>query len=234
MFKRILTSSFVIAVLCVLAVGLIGFGGVRGIQAAPRIQSADYRASVELTNIETALLENGEVAEGEDDLLGMDRFRSKYGIDENGDGFEIGRTYDWELAARNVGNIDEFVRVTVYRYWTNGEGKRVDLDPSLIDLHFVEGNGWSIDKNASTPERTVLYYTNPKGGDGSIAPNEDTTPFVDKLTISGKTVTAVTKLADGDFKYEGIEFKVKATVDAVQTHNATDAMNSAWGRTNVG
>jgi hypothetical protein len=57
---------------------------------------------------------------------------------------------------------------------------------------------------------------------------------VDKLTISGKTVTAVTKLADGTFKYEGIQFKVKATVDAVQTHNATDAMNSAWGRTNEG
>ena len=34
MFKRILTSSFVIAVLCVLAVGLIGFGGVREIAPA--------------------------------------------------------------------------------------------------------------------------------------------------------------------------------------------------------
>ena len=29
----------------------------------------------------------------------------------------------------------------------------------LIDLNLKEGSGWVIDKNASTKERTILYYT---------------------------------------------------------------------------
>ena len=50
----------------------------------------------------------------------------------------------------------------------------------------------------------------------------------------GSKVKAVAELTDGTegYKYEGVDFKIKATVDAVQTHNANDAMMSAWGRTN--
>lgn len=225
---KLFRSPVVTAVALVLSAGLILFGTINGVQAAPRIISADYRAEVELTNIETALVENGGIAEGEDDLLGMDRFRKDNGIAADGSGFQIGRTYNEKLSVRNVGTIPQYVRVSVYKYWQNADGKRVDLSPDLIKLGFVTGNGWTIDEAASTRERTVLYYATP------IDPGDDTSLFMDTLTIDKSVVTAINQLADGGeaYKYEGIDFKIKATVDAVQTHNATDAMMSAWGRTN--
>ena len=37
---------------------------------------------------------------------------------------------------------------------------------------------------------------------------------------------------DGTLAYKGRTFEIKAVADAVQTHNAEDAMTGAWGRTN--
>lgn len=228
MLKKFFSSPIVSGIALALAVGLILFGGINGVQAAPRIVSADYRAEVVLTNIETALVENGGIAEGEEDLLGMERFRKPNGIDAEGHGFKIGYTYDEKLSVRNVGTIPQYVRVSVYKYWQTADGKRVDLSPELIKLGFVTDGGWTIDEAASTRERTVLYYAKP------IKPGEDTTLFMNTLRIDPAVVTAVAELADGNegYKYEGVDFKIKATVDAVQTHNANDAMMSAWGRTN--
>ena len=31
------------------------------------------------------------------------------------------------------------------------------------------------------------------------------------------------------FNYDGVKFNLEAEVDAVQTHNARDAIKSAWG-----
>ena len=44
----------------------------------------------------------------------------------------------------------------------------------------------------------------------------------------------VTKKVDGNtirytYKYDGYSFHVDAEVDAVQTHNAQEAIKSAWG-----
>ena len=221
MKKGVLRSPVTIAVLFVLAIGLLGVGTVGAVQAAPRIQSNDYRAEIVLTNIETALTENGQVVEGDDTLL--------HSLVPAGEKFAVGKAYDELLAVRNVGTIDEYVRVTVSLYWEDASGKLVDLDPAYIQLHFVEGNGWSIDKEASTPERTVLYYATP------IAPGEDTTPFADKLAIDAKVLTEVTKTSDGEVydysKDNGVRFRISAVADAVQTHNGQDAMTGAWGRT---
>ena len=228
MLKKFFSSPVVSGIALALAVGLILFGGINGVQAAPRIVSADYRAEVVLTNIETALVENDGIAEGEEDLLGMERFRKPNGIDAEGHGFKIGYTYDEKLSVRNVGTSAQYVRGSVYKYWPTAGGKRGDLSPELIKLGFVTDGGWTIDEAASTRERTVLYYATP------IEPGEDTTLFMNTLTIDPAVVTAVAELTDGTegYKYEGVDFKIKATVDAVQTHNANDAMMSAWGRTN--
>ena len=57
MQKRLWGSSALTAVLFVLAAALLGFGTIGAVQAAPRIESQDYRAEVVLTNIETAITE---------------------------------------------------------------------------------------------------------------------------------------------------------------------------------
>ena len=228
MIKKLLRTPLATLALSVLAAGLIGFGGIRTIQAAPRVVSEYYGAQVQLTNIETALVENGtQVADGGELLTNL--------VPE-GESFTIGKTYDEELRVRNIGasadgGIDEYVRVTVYRYWSDKAGnvlKNTGLKPEYIDLHFCEGNGWTIDAAASTPERTVLYYSDILAADGGTSK-----PFADKLAISSEVATAIAANAereyDGEYPYEDVVFHVEAVVDAVQTHNPTDAKSSAWG-----
>lgn len=234
MIKRVLRSPAFTAVLVVAAAALLIFGGLGVARAVPRIVSNDWRGEVELTNIETALVENDLVVEGHDTLLGKS-FLEPNKLGDNAENFKYGVTYDEVLSVRNVGTIDQYVRVTVYKFWEDAKGvKDATLDPDYIDLHFVEGDGWTIDKKASTPERTVLYYDKILGSaENSETGNPtDSTPFADKLTINGAVAT-VTAVQDGEitYKYNGKTFRIKAVVDAVQTHNGEAAMTGAWGRT---
>ena len=249
---KVFRSPITTAILFVAAAALLGFGGIGAVQAAPRIQSADYRAEVVLTNIRTALTEYGVVVEGEDDLLKKDNSgKSVLLTKNNDDSLKIGKKYDYALGVRNVGvkennGIDQFVRVTVKKYWVlvddkgnpvmddDGKAQDVGLDPSLIDLHFVEGDGWTIDTDSSTKERTVLYYTGTKKDKGILSVGgDDPAPFTDTLRIDPKVLNEVTDATSGlNYDYDKVEFRIEATVDAVQTHNDTDAMTSAWGRTN--
>lgn len=221
--KKFLNSPKATIVLFALAALLLGFGGINAIAAAPRIESSDYRAQVQLTNINVAVTENGNVVEGDGALL-----KDLAG----GEDFKIGQTYDEVLSVRNTQHpsstnegegIDEYVRVSVYRYWTDGAGKAVNLNPEYIKLNFLTDNGWTIDEAASTPERTVLYYKDIVPVDG------DTQPFADKITIDSAVATAI---SGGSYAYDNVSFHVKVTADAVQTHNGAEAMTSAWGRTN--
>ena len=213
--KKILRSPITLVVLFVVAAGMILAGTIGGVLAAPLILvDKNYFASMETSDIGVGLREG--TAFCEDGVLFKD-------ILKEGD-FKIGKTYEELLSVENTGDIRSYVRVTVYKYWTDENGKAVDLDPSLIDLHFVTGSGWTVDEEASTSERTVLYYAS------VLAPGEGTSPFADTLTINGKVV----KLANeaGDLDYDQVTFHVQAVADAVQDHNGDAAMTSAWGRTN--
>ena len=222
MMEKSQSRTFWLAVvLFAVAAIMILAGTVGAVSAAPRAESSDYRAQMALSSVQTALVENGSVVEGDDALLGSM-------LEANGDdSLKVGKRYSETLAVRNVGSTDEYVRVTVRCYWVDGDGKALDLDPSLIDIGFVTGSGWSIDESASTEERTVLYYASP------VAAGGETSPFVESIAIDGSVVTEVTQLAAGgyEFDYEGVQFKLEATADAVQTHNAQEAMTGAWGRT---
>ena len=222
MIKRVVQSPVFAIGLFVLGAVLLLVGGIGSVQAAPRIQSADWRGEVELTDISTCLLENGSVVashagEGDDVLLGKNFLDYKDNkLKPDGSNFQVGKAYAEELAVQNDGRIDEYVRVTVTKYWEDkGGNKDTSLDPSLIDLHFVEGDGWTIDNDASTTERTVLYYS------GIVAPGAPTPNFTDTIAISSEV--------QNNPAYDGRTFRIKAVVDAVQTHNADPAKISAWG-----
>ena len=220
--KRILRSPIFTIGLFVAAAVLILVGGMGTVRAAPRIQSNDWKGEVELTNISTSLVENGNVVaskngEGDDVLLGkyfLDYKDNK--IKSDGSNFALGKTYTEELAVQNDGTIDEYVRVTVTKYWVDEKGdKLTGLDPGKIDLNFPEKDGWTIDHGADTAERTVLYYKNP------IAPKKPTSIFTDTIRIDPSVMN--------DANYNGANFRIKAVVDAVQTHNADAARVGAWG-----
>ena len=100
----------------------------------------------------------------------------------------------------------------------------------MIQLELTEGSGWvRHDGEDYSPERMVFYYTE------ALAPGTVTGFLSDNIRIDpaiAKDVTVVTQ-DDGTTRYEytynGYKFCLEAEVDAVQMHNAEDAIKSAWG-----
>ena len=68
----------------------------------------------------------------------------------------------------------------------------------------------------------------------------ETTPALsDTIRVNESIAQDVTKQVDGNtirynYKYDGYSFHVDAEVDAVQTHNAQEAIKSAWGGGELG
>ena len=206
--------------LFLLAVSLLTVGGIGTARAVPLIKSEDYSGGVEMFDIGVALVENGSVVSGE--LLSA--------IGAGGKEFHLGQTYTEKLSVRNSGSIDTYVRATVYRYWQDGNGRKLTaLSPDMIDLELDTGSGWVVDKEASSAERTVLYYT------ALVPAGADTRPFSKTLTVSGEIPYQATQTTSGGvitttYDYNGVTFQLEVHVDAVQTHSAQLAIRSAWGR----
>ncbi len=228
-FRELISRPFVTVALFALALVLLGGSTVGGARAALTVESDLYNSQVETYNIDVALLENGD--EVEDEL-----FTKLLG---EGESLKIGKKYNEELRVLNTGRIDEYVRVSVYRYWLQKDpetGKMVKtpaMDSKWIKLDFATGNGWSIDDASSTEERTVLYYADPLTANVPLSE-----PFLTSFTIDESAARLVTwedKQADGvivrttNYVYNGSEFCVEVHVDGVQTHNADKAKLSAWG-----
>lgn len=220
--------------LYVAAAILLLFSTVGSTRAALTYSSENYEMQIEVPSIGVSLVENGVVV-GSRDYVGNQWTESGGELLTNmlgeNEKLVLGKSYPEALSVHNSGTIDSYVRVVLYKSWTkNGETVAdTELSPDLIALNLT-GNGWIEDQDASTPERMVLYYTSvlPSGG--------DTAPFSDILRLDpalGDKVTE-TRTADGsvvttEYAYDGYRFNIRVEVDAVQTHNAVDAIRSAWG-----
>ena len=219
--KKFLSSPAVTAAFFVLGIALILFGGVSAILAAPKIQSGDYKAQMTLSHLKTELLENENEADGDGKLLAN--------FLPEGQSCHFGQSYKEEIKAKNNGDVDEYVRIKIRKFWTDDNGKRVDLDPAMIELGISE-EGWNIDKDASTDEETVLYYND------VLKAGEETSAVVKTVTINPEVMYKLKTAQDqkDEYLYQDVKFNLEASVEAVQTHNGEDAMISAWGRTNKG
>lgn len=236
--KSAKNSILTIALFAVAATLLI-FSVAGSSQAALTYFSETYGAQVSMLDIGVTLVENGEDISSRDYTGGGDVWDTSQGelvAKMLGEGEQLtpGHKYREELAVTNTGKIDEYVRVTIYRYWEKDGEKRPEMNSDLIDLHLTNLGAWRVDESSTTEERTVLYYT-------GILPVGGTTPaFSDTLEIKDEPIEAqVTKEYSTDangnlvittkYDYDGMKFVLRADVDAVQTHNAEDAMMSAWG-----
>jgi hypothetical protein len=175
-----------------------------------------------------------------------------------------GKAYPEVISCRNTGTIDQYVRITLYKYWIRPDGTKVettgeknaniitdeekkasfepdekgltmqDLSPDMIQFKFQNlGSDWLLDteNSAETEERQIYYYNK------LLKVGDDAAPLTETIGIDpsiarymkrtesddGKTITMT-------YRYDGWQFCVEATVDAVQDHNAEDAIRSAWGR----
>ena len=202
-------------------------------RAALTYYSENYSAQIEMQNIGVSLLENGDVVSSQD-FTSKNQKEVTNGelltnlLREN-EKFAPGKKYKEELSVKNSGNIDTFVRVILTKSWQDKEGnKNTTLSPDLIELNFLTANGWVVADQQTTDERTVLYYTK------AVKAGETTPALSDTLRIDPKIATEVEKTVKDNtitytYKYGNYTFHIDAEVDAVQTHNAKDAIKSAWG-----
>lgn len=211
-------------------------------KAALTYFSENYTAQVEMKDIGVTLVETS--AQGSKDISSRDytgsgdKWKESQGelledmLKQTGDKLQLGTKYKEELSVKNTGTIDEYVRVRIYKNWTKKDGKKeTTLSPSLILLNMTN-NGWIIDEENSTEERTVLYWPQILKVGAQTPALSDTLMIDDSI---GKKVTTTPTEENGvkkkvtTFNYDGVKFNLEAEVDAVQTHNAADAIKSAWG-----
>ena len=84
----------------------------------------------------------------------------------------------------------------------------------------------------------MLYYTNILPTGAAAPALSDTLTINDgraaKVTETRTTNAAGQTVITTTYDYDGVQFNLEAEVDAVQTHNAADAILSAWGvRVNI-
>ena len=274
--KKWITSTKGTFVLFVLAAGLLAFSTIGSAWAALKYFSEIYKGHVEMYGIGVSLMEK----DAHDDTAEIVAYRDYVRKSQDewtetpgeehvgellkgmlGEGEELipGKVYPEEISCKNTGYIDEYVRITLYKYWIRPDGTRADniitdkmkedafiadgkklttqdLSPDAIQFTFPNlGSDWILDtdNSAETEERQIYYYNK------LLKVGEDTTatPLTDTIKIDpsiarymkrtesddGKTITLT-------YRYDGWQFCVEAVVDAVQDHNAEDAIRSAWGR----
>lgn len=227
MKNRKKNSRFQKSTIALLAVAVILLAGsaIGSTRAALTYFSENYSAQMNTPKIGVTLVENGEdvATDGKEDGVLLTDLKN----------VKLGQKYKEELAVKNTGDIDQYVRVRIYKSWTNKDGnKDTTLSPSYIELNTLTGNGWIEDETARTTERSVWYYTSP------VKSRTTTSPLSDTIRIDNAVATKVSEESheeDGKvvttkvYAYDGYTFNLTAEVDAVQNHIAADAIKSAWG-----
>ncbi len=279
--KRFLASPAVTMVLFGLAIVMLLGSTIGSARAVLTYTSEYYNSQVRMFNIGVSLYEqcgennpkkvswrNYDVKEP--DYWDADEIRDEEDNsllrDLLAEGEELvpGKKYTERLYVENTGDIDQYVRVTIYKYWVitqrdkdgnplrDSQGRVIrtklpELSPDLIDLHLTnwgrsgEGMPWILDEASSTKERTVLYYRDILKAPGSdVNPTQTrTADLSDYLRIDSSVADQVYQTVEKNgaytnittiYVYDGIEFRIRAEVDSVQTHSAEDAIWSAWGR----
>ena len=238
-------SPIVTAVLFVAAVAMLLGSSIGGTRAALTYYSETYTSRIQMYDIGVSLIENDKEVSWRDYSSAGDGTWNEHtgALLENmlpeGEELTLGKRYQEQLKVKNTGTINQYVRVSIYKYWLDANGNKLrDLSPDLIDLNLVNiGTDWTEDEGARTKERTVLYYNKLLYAEGQGA--SETSLFADSLTIDdsiAKKVSQETK-KEGNYTtiittydYDGVSFRIEAEVDAVQEHNAQDAIWSAWGK----
>lgn len=230
--------------LAIAAVLLLG-SAVGSTQAALIYYTEDaYVADVKVSNIGVSLYENAEKINYRDYIK-----NGEWNTPASGEVVPLmtslkdvkivpGISYSEDLQVVNSGAIDSYVRVIITKYWADKDGNKVRywnnteeetlrLNPAYIKLIAPEDSNWT--KAADSTEEREIYYYN------QVLPvGNKTDRVVSYVKIDPAVSKEVIQTVDGnkyayEYKYDGYRFVVEAEVQAIQTHNAVDAIKSAWG-----
>lgn len=177
-FKRFVRSPKTTWIAFGLAIVLLLFSSIGGASATLTYFSETYASRVQMSNIGVTLLEKSDKDQELKAVSNRDYSDSSNGTWQENTGkllegmldqdeeLVLGKKYQEELRVQNTGDIDQYVRVSIYKYWVKDgkygadQEKIVNLDPGLIELNLVntsdQGGAWIVDGEASTKERTVF------------------------------------------------------------------------------
>ena len=214
-------NAYVTGALFILAIGLLVFSAVGSARAALNVQSEVLKSDIGMLEIGVEL-DNADGAVSGSALLD--------GMVGTGEKLKPGMIYERPVSVSNSGAIDEYVRVVVYKYWQNKDGEKdAWFDPEMIVLGYEDG--WTKDTAApkTYDEREIWYYT-----DGPLVSGESKA-FLKSVQINDEILTLCTQKTVGNkiytiFEYDGAQFCIEIEADGVQTHNAQQAILSAWGK----
>ena len=193
---------------------MLSFTTVQGARAALNEKSDDYDTTITMKKIDV------EIVIEENDILAN--------VPED---YIPGEEYETSVKVKNTGEIAEYVRVVVYRYWTDSNGnKDTSLDPEMIVLD-LGGDGWVLDEDAHTAERDILYYSKPleSGEEKSETSSVISSVKVDTEVMNKVTITEKDGVITKTYAYNDKNFVIEIEVDSIQEHNYVDAAKSAWG-----
>lgn len=250
-----LRSPIVTVVAFAVAIVLLLGAGIGTTRAALTYFSEVYSTQIGTDNIGVSLLENGDPVSWRNYdsskangtwIEASGTLLSKMVDTSKNEAVELGKNYTEKLSVKNTGiasgdkaAINEYVRVTIYKYWTDNSGKERTLAPKLISLKLGDkdlydtgvtsyGN-WIKDTSSTTDERVVLYYNQ------LLNAGAETDAFADSISIDKGVMKGAKQTRSGNkiittYAYDGMQFNLEVQVDAVQEHNAQDAITSAWGK----
>ena len=225
-------SSLITGLLFSLAIVLLGVSTVGSTRAALQYESEIIVSEFRMREIGIDITDGSEtIPKFQGTILAKaNKETDKQGIVDymlGGTKFVPGKLYKRNVYIANTGNIDEYMRVSVHKYWIDKDGKPTDqLDPSLIKLTYA--GGWVKDTDKCTDECDVFIYTPsaPVPSDHillmtSLQVDDSILAMVEQETVKGETTTT--------YVYDGAQVCLEIEADGVQTHNAADAIKSAWG-----
>lgn len=233
--KKVLSKKWVIVIIFIILIVLFIVFGIlykEGYMLNKLSSRQNQAAQVSTGSIGVSLIENGKIVVNRDYTSNNELNESGVGVllsNFSDEDIKVGKSYQEEIAVYNSGSIDTYVRVVITKDWkdTNGN-KYTELDPDMIILDILEENGWIIDENAFTPERITAYYIYP------IEPDEKTGNVINSIKINSDVQYEYNVIENGrnievKNKYDEYIASLSIEADAIQTHNAKDAILSAWG-----
>lgn len=146
---------------------------------------------------------------------GVERLYSGEGIMYTG---MPGDLVDETLRAKNSGNKDLYVRITIKKSWLNKNGeKNLDADCREIEVMTTDKENWIIQEGDEYGEVIYCYYRKP------LKPQEETTSVMEQFSIlkGGLSTTGN--------EYRNLAVQMTFDADAIQRTAVEKAMLAEWG-----
>ena len=202
-----------------------------GTKAALNITGVPYEEAIQTDEVAVQITENGKEVGTKDPITVETAPTIFTSVPET---FEPGKTYDAKVGVSNTGSADAYVRVMVHKYWLKEGKKSLALSPSYIEP--ITTSKWKAVKGASGDKETetMIYYYQSKLDADASAQLFTGIRINEKVLTNGRVKTEESTVNDVTvinyiYEYDGLTFVVEAEAQAVQTHNADEAIKSVWG-----